>query len=250
MGLQGLGDIMINDGGAERMVRNRKITWYQIVVIIIMVLIVGMFGVLIYFTYNGEQLVHLIDQSALKDGYDLLKDVKDNFEDVAVYGYEQSEDQVMIEFRYYEEVLEKETDLIALSYEVKTFISEYLKAHPEDQINQKQKKLDLRFPDVHYSNFDDTAAFVYSTDLLYVTYEYSGITAGEFMNQVGKIKEAKTLIFKTDGEDTPFGQSVDFSGLRDIQGLERLRLDETQLTDEQRQELEMLCEELEIERIG
>lgn len=240
---------MINDGGAERMVRNRKVTWYQIAVIIVMVLITGMFGVFIYFTYNGGQLVNFIDKSTLKDGYDLLKAVRENFEDVAVYGYEQTDDQVLIEFRYYEDVLEKETDLIALSYEVKTFISEYLTEHPEDQINQKQKKLDLRFPDVHYSNFDDLSAFSYSTKLSYVTYEYSGITAGEFMDQIGKIKEAKALAFKIGEENTSFGQDVDFSGLKEVQGLEYLRLDEAQLTAEQREELDTLCGELGIERI-
>lgn len=240
---------MINDGGAERMVRKRKIEWYHIAVIIIMVMIVGLFGLFIYFTYHGEQLVNLIDRSALKDGYEMLKDVKEHFEDVAVYGYEQSGDQVLIEFRYYEEVLDKETDLLALSYEVKTFISDYLKAHPEDQINQKQKKLDLRFPDVHYSNFNDETEFIYSAELSYVTYEYSGITAGEFMNQAGKIKKAKALIFKTEGEEEPFGQDVDFSGLKGIQGLEYLKLDETQLTEKQREELDALCEELGIERI-
>lgn len=239
---------MINDGGAERMVRNRKITWYQIMVIIIMVLIVGIFGAIIYFTFNGQQLVNLIDRSTLKDGYELLKDVREHFEDVAVYGYEQTDDQVRIEFRYYEEVLEKGTDLIALSYEVKMFVSEYLELHPEDQINQKQKKLDLRFPDVHYSNFDDADEFVFSTDLSYVTYEYSGITAGEFMNQVGKIREAKVLIFKEGEEGISFSETVDFSALRDVEGLERLRISGTQLTDGQRQELDALCDELGIER--
>lgn len=240
---------MINDGGAERMVRNRKITWYQVLVVIIILLIMAVFGVLIYFTYHGEQLVNLIDRSSLKDGYDLLREVKAEFEDLAVYGYEQSDDEVRIEFRYYEEVLEKGTDLIAMSCEVRRFISEYLETHPEDQINQMQKKLDLRFPDVHYSNFDGESEFVYSTDLSYVTYEYSGITAGEFMNQIEKIEEAKVLTFRTGDTELVFGDDVDFSGLKEVAGLECIRLDETVLTDEQRDALDTLCAELGIERM-
>ena len=240
---------MINDGGGERMVRNRKVTWYQVLVIIIMCLIMGAFVLFVYFTYNGEQLVNIIDRTTLKDGYELLKDVRENFEDVAVYGYEQSDDMVQIEFRYYEEVLEKETDLLELSYQVKSFISEYLKAHPEDQINQKQKKLDLRFPDVHYSNFQEDFEFAYSADLLYVTYEYSGITAEEFMNQVDKIQEARALCFITEGIEELFGPDVDFSGLSQVQGLKILKLDEALLTEQQRQELEEICRELEIQLV-
>jgi hypothetical protein len=233
---------MINDGGAERMVKSNKITWYQIVVIIVMVVIVAIFGAFIYFTYNGEQLVRLIDRSTLKDGYDLLKDVKAQFEDVAVYGYEQSEEQVSIEFRYYEEVLEKDTDLLELSYQVKSSIEDYLAAHPEDAINQKQKKLDLRFPDVHYSNFDleGTESYVFSTSLNYVTYEYSGITATEFMNRVGSLQEAQVLTIRGDGTEPLFSEDVDFSGLTGLEGLRVLRIVDGTLSEAQRETLEAL----------
>lgn len=233
---------MINDGGAERMVKSNKITWYQIVVIIVMVVIVAIFGAFIYFTYNGEQLVRLIDRSTLKDGYDLLKDVKAQFEDVAVYGYEQSEEQVSIEFRYYEEVLENDTDLLELSYQVKSSIEDYLAAHPEDAINQKQKKLDLRFPDVHYSNFDleGKESYVFSTSLNYVTYEYSGITATEFMNRVGAVQEAQVLTFRGDGAAPLFLEDVDFSGLAGLEGLKELRIVDGTLSEAQKETLENL----------
>ncbi len=235
---------MINDGGAERMVRSKKVQWYQIVMVVVMALFLCVIAVMAYFMLNGDKLVSIINDSIYGDGYDLIAAVSEEFDDVAVYGYEESDTEVHIEYRYYEEVLEDDTDLIALSYEVKTFIEEYLAEHPDDAINVNQKKVDIRFPDVHYSNFLEDEDFTFSTDLLYVTYEYSGISASEFANQISKIAEANVIAFDTDADEAVFEDDLDFAGLSDVSGLVEIVLDEDELTSEQAEDLENICDEL------
>ncbi len=237
---------MINDGGAERMVRSNKIQWYQIVVAIIMLIIVGTMAVFLYFNAHTDKLADILNSSIYGDGYDLIAAVKENYENVAVYGYEESDTEVYVDFRYYEDVLDDDTDLIALSFEVKSYITEYLNEHPDDAINVKQKKVDIRFPDVHYCNYLEDEDFTFSTDLLYVTYEYSGISASEFANQISKIDEATVLAFNTDADEAVFEDDLDFSGLADVSGLTEIVLDETKLTDEQAEALQEICDELEI----
>lgn len=235
---------MMNDGGAERMVRSKKIQWYQIVMVVVMGLFMCVVAVMAYFMMNGGKLANIINKWTFGDGYELIAAISENYEEIAVYGYEETDDSLSIEFRYYDDVLDNDTDLIALSYEVKTFIEDYLSEHPDDAINTNQKKVDMRFPDVHYSNFLEDEEFEYSSEFLYVTYEYSGVSASEFVSQIEKIEKATVLVFDTDAKEAVFEDDVDFSGLSSVEGLTEIVLEEEALSAEQAEALSELCDEL------
>ena len=237
---------MINDGGAERMVRNRKVTWYQILAVVIMTIIMLVFFVFIYFTFNADKLVGIIDKTTLKDEYNLLKEVRESFEDVAVYGYEQKDDTVKIEFRYYEEVLDKKTDLLELSESVREFITDYLNAHPEDSICKNKKKLDLRFPDIHYSNFSTDGEFEYSNELMYISYEHSDSNASDIVAKAGKLCFAREFSFLGEaGMD--LSAKTDFSPIFKLSGLERIVIPKEALDSETLEGLRSACEQNNVE---
>lgn len=230
---------MINDGGAERMVRNRKVEWWQLVAIGVMAVMVGLMVLFFYFTFHGDQLVGIMDHATVKDSYEMLKDVKEAYPELAVVSYEQNDTSVHIEFRYYEEILEKKVDLLAYSYEVTEHLTAYLQEHPDDASIKNSRVLNLRFPDVRYVSSPEKPA-VFNQ----VSYERSEITGADFLSRIGFLKTAEILTFDGDLEIIAFGENPDFSGLKTIQGLKQVNIGASDLTEENKNKLETMGKEL------
>jgi len=177
---------MINDGGAERMVRNRKVTWWQIAAIVVIALFLLLFAVLVFLFLHGDILVNLINKATVGEGTELLSSVRENYPCTAVYGYDQGDDTLSIEFRYYEEIVDEPVSMVEYGYSVKNYIEKYLDENPDCFINTKKLRVDLRFPDVHYSNYDlySDAEFSFDNSFTYVTYERSDMDFADFAQYI------------------------------------------------------------------
>ncbi|MCR5743358.1 MAG: hypothetical protein K6F92_06500 [Lachnospiraceae bacterium] len=194
---------MINDGSAERMVRNRKVTWWQIAAIVVIALFLLLFAGLAFLFFNGDILVNLINKATVGEGAELLSSVKQAYPCTAVYAYEQKDGYLNIEFRYYEEIADEPISMVEYGYNVKKYIEEYLRENPDCFINSGAYRVDLRFPDVHYSNYNicEETEFVYSDTFGYVTYERSDMDFADFAKFISTVTEgAEFAIIKGEGE--------------------------------------------------
>lgn len=235
---------MINDGGAERMVRSKKVEWWQIVALVVMFLFVAVVFLFFFFIGNGEQMIDSMNKATVKDGYNILTAVKAEYPDVAVTKYEQTDSTVDIEFKYYETILEKDINYIDFSVQVKSYMEKYLSEQPEDFINTGKRRVTLDFPELTYSNVSPYDDFEFSNTFDYVTYKKLDMTTEEFLKSAGYIKVAKVLVFDANGGKLNFGDNPDFSFIKDIKGLEKLTVGKNSMTNEQRDKLAALCKEL------
>lgn len=235
---------MIGDGGAERMVRKRKPEWWMILALVIMFLFIGVVFMFFFFISNGERMIEVLNKSTVKDAYNILTDVKEKYPDLAVTEYEQTDDSVRIEFKYYDTILEKDIDLLSYSYEVKSYMEKYLKDHPEDFINTGKRKVYLRFPNAAYTNVKPEDDFSYSCSFPYASYRFSDITAGDFLKDISFLRAAEVLTFESGDKQAFFGTETDFSGIKNIEGLECLIIEKTDLSKENTEKLKELCDSL------
>jgi len=191
---------MSDIGDGSGMVKHHRLAWWQIAAVVVMAVMLIGFGVLVYLFIDGEALVGLINKATVGEGQELLKAVRDEYEYIAVTGYEQKGDRLNIEFKYYKGIEEAGLSMTDYGAAVREYIEKYINDHPDCFINTKSLKCDLRFPEIHYSNYPlyEAEGTQFSKSFSYATYERSELEADEFFAGASQALSGRKIAFIAD----------------------------------------------------